>query len=187
MRIYLVRHGQTDLNIQKRMQGRTGLPLNEVGRAQAEALAQELKDVRFDAVFSSPQERAVETAKIASGGMTPVTDERLQPFDVGSADGQVIDETMHLTVGLIPDSRYYDGVEDPRAFRERIRAFMDELVGKYAGRDANVMIAGHKCTTGCIDCYFNGMPADGNFFSRSVKNGKCRVYELDGKGKQTRP
>ena len=163
MKIYLVRHGQTDLNIQKRMQGRRGLPLNAVGRAQAEE------------------------ALIASGGMIPITDERLQPFDVGSADGQVIDETMRLTVGLIPDTRYYDGVEDPKAFVARVFSFLDELTAKYAGRDVNVMIAGHKCTTGCVDCYFNGMPEDGDFFSRSVKNGKCRVYDLDAGGNETRP
>lgn len=187
MKIYLVRHGQTDLNIQKRMQGRHGLPLNAVGRAQAEELGRELAGVRFDAVYSSPQERAVETALIASGGMIPITDERLQPFDVGSADGQVIDETMRLTVGLIPDTRYYDGVEDPKAFVARVFSFLDELTAKYAGRDANVMIAGHKCTTGCVDCYFNGMPEDGDFFSRSVKNGKCRVYDLDAGGNETRP
>ena len=58
----------------------------------------------------------------------------------------------------------------------------DRIVYKYplknAGREVNVMIAGHKCTTGCIDCYFNGMPADGDFFSRSVANGKFRVYEI---------
>ena len=186
MKIYLVRHGQTDLNIQKRMQGRRGLPLNAVGRAQAEELGRELAGVRFDAVYSSPQERAVETARIASGGMTPITDERLQPFDVGSADGQVIDETMRLTVGLIPDTRYYDGVEDPKRFVARVFSFLDELTAKYAGRDVNVMIAGHKCTTGW-DCYFNGMPADGDFFSRSVKNGKCRVYDLDAGGNETHP
>lgn len=178
MRIFTVRHGQTDLNIQKRMQGRHGLPLNAVGLAQAEELARELADVRFDAVFSSPQERAVQTARIASHGAEVITDERLEPFDVGSADGQVIDESMRLTVGLIPDPEFYDGVEDPKAFVSRIFGFLDELTRKYSGADVNVMLAGHKCTTGCIDCYINGMPENGDFFSRSVKNGKCRVYEL---------
>lgn len=178
MKIYIVRHGQTDLNIQKRMQGRKGLALNAVGISQAEELARELARVKFDAVFSSPQERAVQTAAIASGGARVVTDERLQPFDVGSADGQVIDESMHLTVGLIPDSAYYTGVEDPDAFVARIFDFMEEIKARFSGKDGAVMIAGHKCTTGCIDCWFSGMPTDGDFFSRSVKNGKCRVYEI---------
>ena len=63
MKIFTVRHGQTDLNVQKRMQGRHGLPLNAVGLAQAEELARELADVRVEAAFSSPQERAVKTAR----------------------------------------------------------------------------------------------------------------------------
>ena len=146
--------------------------------AEEEELARELARVKFDAVFSSPQERAVQTAAIASGGALVVTDERLQPFDVGSADGQVIDESMHLTVGLIPDPAYYTGVEDPDAFVARIFDFMEEMKARYSGKDGAVMIAGHKCTTGCIDCWFSGMPTDGDFFSRSVKNGKCRVYEI---------
>lgn len=178
MKIYIVRHGQTDLNIQRRMQGRHGLPLNAVGIAQAERLAENLRDVAFAAVYSSPQERAVQTAEIASRGAAVTVDERLQPFDVGTADGQVIDETMRLTVGLIPDSAFYDGVEDANEFRKRIFAFMDEVTARFGNSDVNVMIAGHKCTTGCIDCYFNGMPSDGDFFSRSVGNGNYRVYEV---------
>ena len=177
MKIYTVRHGQTDLNVQKRMQGRRGLPLNAVGIAQAEELRRELAGVAFGKVYSSPQERAVQTARIASGGAEVTADERLQPFDVGSADGQIIDGSMRLTVGLIPDPAFYDGVEDPDAFVRRIYGFLDELITK-SGKDEVVMIVGHKCTTGCIDCYFNGMPADGDFFSRSVKNGRYRIYEV---------
>lgn len=178
MKIYLVRHGQTDLNIQKRMQGRKGLPLNAEGLRQAAETAEKLRDVKFDVVYSSPQERAVQTAKIVSRGAEVLTDERLQPFDVGSADNQVIDENMKLTVGLIPDTRFYTGVEDPKAFVARIFGFMNELVSKYGKSDAVIMIAGHKCTTGCIDCFFNGMPSDGDFFSRSVKNGQFRLYDV---------
>lgn len=178
MKIYIIRHGQTDLNIQRRMQGRHGLDLNSVGIAQARSLAKELKDVAFAAVYSSPQERAVQTASIASRGAAVITDERLQPFDVGTADGQIIDENMRLTVGLIPDPTYYDGVEDTEEFKSRIFDFMDEIVARYKNTNVNVMIAGHKCTTGCIDCYFNGFPDDGDFFSRSVKNGNFRIYEV---------
>lgn len=178
MTLYVVRHGQTDLNIQKRMQGRKGLPLNATGLEQARECAKSLEGIKFARVFSSPQERAVQTAKIASHGAEVETDERLQPFDVGSADNQVIDDTMKLTVGLIPDSDYYTGVENPQDFIERVWSFLRELKEEYSGKDVNIMIAGHKCTTGCIDCFFNGLPEDGDFFSRSVKNGRFRTYEL---------
>lgn len=180
MKIYIIRHGQTDLNIQRRMQGRKGLPLNATGIKQAESLAAKLRGICFAAVYSSPQERALQTAEIALGLSRGAiaTDERLQPYDVGSADNLVIDENMHLLKSLLPDPAFYSGVEDVSAFVKRIFGFMDEIKNRYGGDDVSVAVAGHKCTTGCIDCWFNGMPADGDFFSRSVGNGECRVYEI---------
>lgn len=65
--IYVLRHGQTDWNREGRLQGRRGLPLNDIGIMQAEQLRDTLKDVKFDYVFSSPQVRAIQTAEIATG------------------------------------------------------------------------------------------------------------------------
>ena len=64
MKIYVTRHGQTDLNKKHLMQGRTDQPLNEQGRIQAAAAAERVKEISFDAVFSSPLDRALETAAI---------------------------------------------------------------------------------------------------------------------------
>ena len=64
MNLYVVRHGPTDLNKEKRIQGRKGLPLNETGIEQANIAKDLLKDIVFDFVYSSPLERAVQTAKI---------------------------------------------------------------------------------------------------------------------------
>lgn len=178
MKLYVIRHGQTDLNAQRRMQARKGLPLNEVGIGQAKEASTELKDVKFVAVYSSPQERAVQTARIVAQTDRICIDDRLDAFDVGTADNQVIDENMPLLYGLVPDSRYYDGVEDTEHFRERVWNFLDELRSIYGNQDGNLLIAGHKCTTGCIDAYFNGMPANGDFFSMSSKNGKYKIYDI---------
>lgn len=62
--IYIVRHGQTDWNLEGRYQGRTDIDLNETGIKQAEKIRQELKSVKFDKVFSSPLKRAYKTAQI---------------------------------------------------------------------------------------------------------------------------
>ncbi|WP_255475379.1 histidine phosphatase family protein [Psychrobacillus sp. AK 1817] len=53
--IYVVRHGETDLNKEGRLQGRMGLPLNEKGKQQAREMKEMLKTVQFDLVFSSPK------------------------------------------------------------------------------------------------------------------------------------
>ena len=80
--IYVIRHGQTDLNKVGRMQGRLDLPLNEYGIKQAENLRDKIKDIKFDYVFSSPQERAIQTAEIATG-LKVTIDARLDVFDLG--------------------------------------------------------------------------------------------------------
>ena len=70
--IYVVRHGQTDWNLEGRFQGRIDIPLNEKGKSQAKKTKEKLEGIKFDKVFSSPLKRALETAKI-------ITDE---PIDI---------------------------------------------------------------------------------------------------------
>src|SRR5512137_1397504 len=64
MRIFLVRHGQTDANLEARYCGRTDVPLNAEGREQARALRPLLLGRAFEAVYASPLSRAVETASL---------------------------------------------------------------------------------------------------------------------------
>ena len=60
--IYIIRHGKTELNRAKALQGRSDHPLNEEGILQAKEAAEKLRDVSFDYVFSSPLIRALQTA-----------------------------------------------------------------------------------------------------------------------------
>lgn len=88
--IYIIRHGQTAMNIARRLQGRRDEPLNDTGREQARAAAARLRahGVTFDRVISSPLCRAYETAQILSGRAVPIeTDERLMEIDCGPYEG----------------------------------------------------------------------------------------------------
>ena len=61
---YLIRHGKTDWNVVRKLQGRTDTPLNEDGRTMARKAAIECEDIDFDICYSSPLIRAKETANI---------------------------------------------------------------------------------------------------------------------------
>jgi uncharacterized phosphatase len=173
--IYVIRHGETDLNKERRMQGRLGLPLNETGIEQAGKLREKLNGIKFDYVFSSPQERAVQTAEIVTG-MRAMIDPRLDVFDLGEADRLKINEVKMN--GVVPDSSVYNGVEDSGCFVERVFGFMSELEKEYAGKKFNILLSGHRCTTGCIGSYFEGIPKDGNILRHSSNNGDFKVYEF---------
>lgn len=88
--LYLVRHGETDWNQQRRIQGLTDIPLNETGRAQARATGRLLARRRWDGVFASPLGRAFETATIISeelGLPDPEAIDALVERNYGDAEG----------------------------------------------------------------------------------------------------
>ncbi len=74
--IYIIRHGQTELNSKRVLQGRSDYPLNEIGIQQAKEAAEKLQGITFDTVYSSPLIRALQTAKIIAPNLVPVVDQR---------------------------------------------------------------------------------------------------------------
>ncbi|MBQ4323682.1 MAG: histidine phosphatase family protein, partial [Clostridia bacterium] len=75
MLIYIIRHGETDLNVKGVLQGWVDEPLNESGMRLARITGKKMESVRFDGCFSSPLKRAAETARIvleASGNDLPI-------------------------------------------------------------------------------------------------------------------
>ncbi|ENQ3107885.1 histidine phosphatase family protein [Bacillus cereus] len=173
--IYVVRHGQTDLNKEGRLQGRAGLPLNKQGIEQARCLRDKLKEIKFDYIFSSPQERAIQTAEIATG-IKVIIDERLDVFDLGEADGLKKGEVK--MAGAVPDTSVYNGVEEPNCYVKRVFSFMNELESKYGQKELNILLSGHRCTTGCIAAYFEGIPEDSNILRLSSNNGEYKTYNF---------
>jgi probable phosphoglycerate mutase len=88
--LYLVRHGETDWNLARRIQGSTDIPLNDTGRDQAATAGELLARREWDAVYSSPLSRAFETASIIAGEIglpTPTTVDALVERAYGEAEG----------------------------------------------------------------------------------------------------
>ena len=87
--IYFVRHGQTNWNIEHKIQGQSDIPLNEMGKKQAELIAPQLKDLKIERIISSDLSRALETAQIINTHLKlQITlDTRLREFKYGQIEG----------------------------------------------------------------------------------------------------
>ena len=93
MEIYLVRHGETDWNVQKRLQGREDVPMNATGEAQANTAGKALSGISFDYILSSPLSRACRTAEIIDGYVRcgkVVCEDGLTERCFGSLSGQQV-------------------------------------------------------------------------------------------------
>ena len=91
----LVRHGQTDWNLDKRIQGTTDIPLNETGRADARAAAALLADGEHHAIYASPLARARETAEIIATGLgldAPALVPDMREREFGEGEGMLVSE-----------------------------------------------------------------------------------------------
>ena len=139
--IYFLRHGQTDNNREGRMQGRVDIPLNETGRAQARCAAQRLKSISFDAVYSSPLRRAVETAQIVTG--LPTQESIMEPRAIELGFG-IWDNRLHAE--LEKETEQFDilwdetdkyvppqGAEPLEDLMTRVHAMLQELAARHAG------------------------------------------------------
>ncbi|MGH2699210.1 MAG: histidine phosphatase family protein [Actinomycetota bacterium] len=126
-RLWLVRHGATDWSEAGRFTGWRDIPLNDVGRRQAELLRGRVRATEFDGIWSSDLSRAMETARIAVGGAR--ADERLRELDFGELEGRTWDQCPHdVQAGLLAfdDFAALRG-ESVGELRDRVRAFIDTL------------------------------------------------------------
>lgn len=153
MKIYIMRHGETDWNTQKRLQGRTDISLNENGRALARMTAEALRDIPFDLAISSPLARALETAEIVIGNRDiPVwKDERLIEISFGDFEGMIsgkenyeIPDPEFSNFFLAPD-KYLPPPqgEDIRSLGARTKAFMDDILNREEYQEKTILVTTH--------------------------------------------
>jgi broad specificity phosphatase PhoE len=139
--LVLVRHGETDWNAQNRFQGHADPPLNETGRAQARALATELGREVFAALYTSPLQRAAETAAIIGSelGLEPIPDEALKEVDVGSWSGLTRAEIeLRYPAGFARWLEFGHGWDDGETYDElgaRVVTGLTRIAERHEGRE----------------------------------------------------
>lgn len=129
---YIIRHGQTDWNLQGRWQGKADIPLNDTGRSQAQRLARHLhrRRISFDAIYSSDLLRAWETATLIADRLdvTPAPLPALREIDVGAWSGLTRNEVVAQYHDLW--ERLHSGEDVPRGGSgETFGQLYDRVIG----------------------------------------------------------
>ena len=149
MKLYLARHGQTDLNKVRRYQGRIDVPLNETGQRQAQQLALRLSSEPFDRIYASPLVRAQETAKVIHNGRSIdiVTSSELVEMDFGKLEGKNYQEIIEVYPGWDPAvfDFTFAGGENLDNLVIRMRSFVDMLMKQ--DENSNILVVSHS---GCL-------------------------------------
>jgi len=184
MKIWITRHGQTNLNKAHLMQGRTDEPLNETGIRQARQARKNIPDVTFDKVYASPLCRAVETASII--GAVDTKDITIDPRIIETDFGR-FERKKYTTMGLpmiffwmlpwiIPAPKT---VETIPSMKERTASFLEDVIadGRKNGYE-NILVTCHGGIMRVLSGYMLGKKS-GLMWYPKPHNCEIRVFDAD--------
>ncbi len=185
LRLFLVRHGQSVWNDEKRIQGQQDIPLGDEGRKQAIALGERLKGRQFQACFSSPLKRATETAELilkASGNSTPIiTLPELMERNFGDWEGKSIDDlqllfpndfSQWLAAHQIPAPPNGESMDE---LMKRVERGLDQIL---AVKEGNVLVVGHSGSIKAAICIFFRLPLS-SFVRMRIDNASLTILEIE--------
>jgi broad specificity phosphatase PhoE len=179
--LLLVRHGETDWNRDQRFQGHADPPLNDTGRAQARALANDLAAERIDAIYTSDLARARETAELIAerAGVPFVLEPQLREVDVGEWQGLThaeIDERF-------PEGRRnwherghgWERGETYEQLAERVLEALERIVHRHPGE--RVVVVGHGGTIRAVRAHLDESTVVEHRLVRSPAS-NCEVFRI---------
>lgn len=185
MKIYLVRHGETDWNKEGRVQGSVDIPLNGYGVELAEVTSEAMKDIPVDIIYASPLQRARKTAEIMKRDrdIPVIVDERLREMSFGRYEGTLIREAercetnpLHNFISNPGEYQAKDG-EDFAQVICRAQDFIEDILIPLQGQYENVMLAVHGAFIRCFIRCIEKRPLS-EFWSSSQKNCAVTIVEL---------
>lgn len=191
MKLYLVRHGETEWNHLRKMQGQMDIPLNEYGIELAEKTAEGMKDIKFDRIFASPLVRAKKTAEYIAenSGVIVETDDRLKEINFGEGEGSDInvvkaDSAHSLHNFFIHPDQFIPmaGGETFAEVQKRGLDFLKDVVFPLEGEAENVAVVAHAAIIRSIMLYIKDRDLKDFWGGVYYKNCcVCEVYVRDGR------
>ncbi len=180
--LYIMRHGRTDWNDARKLQGRTDIPLNETSREMARKAALEYKHINFDICFCSPLSRATETAQIVLAGrnIEIIPDDRLLEMSFGIYEGvENASEIENSPIkALFENPAEYKGAEGAETFEElfaRTGDFLKNEIDPRLAQGQDILIVGHGAMNSSIVCQRRNIPLE-HFWDAGIEN--CKLMKL---------
>ena len=178
--LYVIRHGQTDWNLEKRTQGSIETELNDNGINQALDVKNKLLDTKIDVILCSPRKRCKATAEIINKdrNITIIEVESLRERGFGEFEGKMKDIDFNWEdFWNWEKNKKYLQAENIRDFFERIAVTMEKIKEEYIGK--NVLIVTHSGVCAMIYCYFNNLKPDGKLKVPGIKNCELVSYDFE--------
>lgn len=188
MRLYIIRHGVTEWNALKKVQGAADIPLAPEGIRLARMTGEALKEVPFDICYSSPLTRALETARLVLGKRAEqipvIPDKRIQEIDFGilegtrfkDENGKILSEEMRTFFAEPQKFKRPENGENIADILSRTRDFWEEKIHDASLAGKTVLIASHGCA---VRALLQNVYCDpGNFWHGSVPP-NCGVNIVD--------
>lgn len=185
MRLYIVRHGETEWNKERKLQGQVDIPLDEFGRTLARKTAKGLAKVSFDVCYTSPLSRAKETAElILEGRDVPIVeDERIIEMSFGGYEGKCcskdsweLPEEFHWFFDEPQRYTASPGGEDFADVKNRTGEFLQELYHRKEYQYSNILITTHGAALAGLLNNMKGRPISEYWGTGVHKN--CAVTEV---------
>ena len=177
MNLYVVRHGETIWNVEKRVQGVTDIPLTEKGKKEAEELQDLISTLNIDVVVSSPLERAKDTAKILTNNSLPInTDDRIKERDWGMNEGALIDTVDRWDCWDVILNTKVQNIECIQDFMYRVSEFIEDIKNRY--KDKNVLVVTHSAVSRVIHYLLGTIPEDGDLSKINIPNLRIIEYKI---------
>lgn len=177
MKLYLIRHGQTDWNKQGIIQGRTDIPLNEIGKQQARETSKQLESITFDCIYCSPLLRTKQTADIVNEGRNlPIYyDDRLLERNFGKYEGTKVKELDFSSFWNLSNQDQSHDEESAVSFFNRIHKFLDDIKRLEYG---TILIVAHGGVSLPVYSYFHELKKEDDYLKYMLKNCEVAVYEI---------
>ena len=186
MKIYFVRHGKTQWNLERRLQGQTGdSPLLEESYQAVQQVQKILADtVKFDKVISSPQKRAVTTAELLTK-LPVIKDDRLAEWNFGQLEGCLITDAVAQYPQEMAASRHHlekfngqpFGAEDVDSVLSRFDSLAADLLSSEA---ENVLLVGHGASGTAGIRHLVGYPVQDLRTAGGLNNNSLSILESKG-------